>query len=251
MRLFRPFGAAFLIALLLSSCARAPQPRMPHQSYQAPVPAPGTGARRDTAHVVAPLETLWRISRIYDVSMRDIMRANNLEAPRDLKMGQRLVIPGAAAARPVFPLYTSHKWKYIIIHHSVTEGGNAFSLYNLHKRRGFDGLGYDFIIDNGTATKADGQIEVSQRWVKQLDGAHCKAGGMNYRGIGVCLVGNFSRDEVSPRQMDALVYLVRTLKDYYHIPLSHILGHGQVHGARTECPGARFPWAEFRRRIAE
>jgi len=42
---------------------------------------------------------------------------------------------------------------------------------------------------------------------------------------------------------------VKELKKYYNIPNSRILGHGQVKGASTECPGKRFPWSEFRRRL--
>lgn len=83
-----------------------------------------------------------------------------------------------------------------------------------------------------------------------MDGAHCKAGNMNSRGIGICLVGNFNIDNVSPKQMDSLVYLVNTLSRNYGIPAVNILGHGQVTGARTDCPGKKFPWREFSARVS-
>lgn len=239
-----------ILPLLLCSCARAPI--IPSTPYSTAPVYPGHGGpviRQDIYHAVGPSETLWRISKMYDVNINDIMRANNLSNKERLERGQRLLIPGAAPLRPVIALYPSSKWKYIIIHHSATDSGNANSLYDLHNRRGFDGLGYDFIIDNGTGGKQDGQIEVSGRWVKQIDGAHCLAGGMNHQGIGVCLVGNFSRERVSKKQMDSLVYLVNMLSKYYKIPRSRILGHGQVPGAATECPGMQFPWSEFRSRF--
>ena len=72
---------------------------------------------------------------------------------------------------------------------------------------------------------------------------------MNHQGIGICLVGNFSKERVSPRQLDSLVYLVNLLRKYYAIPSSNILGHGQVPGAATECPGLYFPWTEFRSKL--
>jgi N-acetyl-anhydromuramyl-L-alanine amidase AmpD len=50
---------------------------------------------------------------------------------------------------------------------------------------------------------------------------------------------------VPEKQMEALVYLVNILRKYYKIPQGHILGHGQVPGAKTECPGKYFPWREF------
>jgi N-acetylmuramoyl-L-alanine amidase len=234
----------------LCSCAHAPLPSGTPYSTAPIYPGPGGPVvRQDIYHSVGPSETLWRISKMYDVKMDDIMRANRLSSKEKLERGQRLLIPRAAPLRPVIALYPSSRWKYIIIHHSATDDGNANSLYDLHNRRGFNGLGYDFIIDNGTGSKQDGQIEVSGRWVKQIDGAHCLAGGMNHQGIGICLVGNFSRERVSGRQLDSLVYLVNMLRKYYHIPLSNILGHGQVPGAATECPGLRFPWDEFKAKL--
>jgi len=187
---------------------------------------------------------------MYDVSIEAIMKANNLESATSIKVGQSLVIPNAAALRPVVTLYKNNKWKYIIIHHSATDIGNALSLNQLHLRRGFiNGLGYHFIIDNGTFGKADGQLEASPRWIKQMDGAHCKASGMNQVGIGVCLVGNFSKEKVSEKQMNTLIFLVNTLRKYYNIPEKNIMGHGQVPGAATECPGLNFPWEEFWTRL--
>jgi len=194
-------------------------------------------------HIVAPGETLWRISKTYDVSIEDVMRANSLIQPNKLEMGQELLIPKAIPARSVISLYPSNKWKYIIIHHSATDVGSALKFHYAHKRRGFSqGLGYHFVIDNGSSDKPDGHIEVSPRWIKQQDGAHCKAAGMNHKGIGVCLVGDFSGEYVSEKQLSSLVYLVNLLRRYYNIGLNNIMGHGEVPGASTECPGRRFPW---------
>ena len=98
---------------------------------------------------------------------------------------------------------------------------------------------------DGKPAEPEGYIEVSPRWIKQQRGAHCKADGMNFKGIGICLVGNFSKHRVSVKQIESLVYLVRILKKYYDIPNRNIIGHGSVKGAATECPGSKFPWREF------
>ncbi|MFA5119212.1 MAG: N-acetylmuramoyl-L-alanine amidase [Candidatus Omnitrophota bacterium] len=238
-------------ALGLSSCARAPV-RGPGVYPSGEVFPPQTAhvTRQNICHIVGPGETIWRISKMYDVDMRALMRKNNLKHPTDLKMGQQLMVPAAAPVRPVIPLYNTAQWKYIIVHHSATDEGNALSLFDLHLKRGFtSGLGYHFVIANGSCGKIDGQIEASPRWIKQMDGAHCKASGMNHQGIGICLVGNFSKELVPEKQLDALVYLVKVLKKQYKVPYENILGHGQVPDARTECPGTRFPWEEFHRRI--
>lgn len=238
------------MSIILTSCATAPvkPPIIPTREIYPEITAPIS--RQDIHHVVAPGETLWRLSKMYDVSIEDIVRINDLRSRTELEIGQRLLIPNAAPIRPVVPLYRSSKWKYIIIHHSATDEGSAMYFNTVHHIRGFwKGLGYHFVIDNGTKGKLDGQIEVAPRWLKQQDGSHCKAAGMNRKGIGICLVGNFSKETVTEEQMKSLVYLVNLLRDYYNIPVENILGHGQVSGARTECPGKGFPWKEFYKRI--
>jgi len=230
--------------IILSSCVT-----VPYTPVKTPIvaPPPPHVFRQDIFHTVAPGETLWRISKVYDVDIDDIMRANRLNKRTELTMGQRLLIPGAMPATSVIPLYPSNKWRYIIIHHSASEEGSALLFHRSHTNyRGFSrGLGYQFVIDNGSYEKPEGYIEVSPRWIKQQDGAHCKASGMNHKAIGICLVGNFSKEDVSDKQLSSLVYLVNILKRYYNIPQRNILGHGQVRGANTECPGKRFPWNKF------
>jgi len=166
-----------------------------------------------------------------------------------LKIGQRIIIPHASKIKPVISLIPSKKWRYIIIHHSATDQGNSTDIHYSHLRRGWDGAGYHFIIDNATRGKQDGQIEITPRWLKQQDGAHCKAADMNTKGIGICLIGNFSEQRLSRKQMNSLVHLVNELKYYYKIPSRNIMGHGQVYGAKTECPGKNFPWQAFIRKL--
>lgn len=242
-----------LFPLSVSSCVTIPEQKPAPISLQPPTPVvemPVPVIRHNVIHQVAPGETLWRISKMYDVDIEKIMAANGIRYAEEIKMGQRLLIPNAAPIKPIIPLYPSRKWKYIVIHHSATDEGNALYFNKAHLKRGFwRGVGYHFVIDNGTMGKMDGQIEVTPRWIKQQDGAHCRASRMNYEGIGVCLVGNFSIERVSEKQMDSLVYLVDLLRRYYNIPIRNILGHGEVPDAATECPGRRFPWDEFYLRL--
>lgn len=234
-----------LLVFFLSSCATS------GGSRSGAVCPTYDGVRQTTYHSVAPGETVWRIAKMYNVEVEEIVRANNIGDVSDIDIGAKLRIPNAAGRKNVLTLYPSSKWKYIIIHHSATDYGSSEEFNKAHLKRGWEGVGYHFVIDNGTCGKEDGQIETTPRWINQQRGAHCKADGMNYKGIGICLVGNFSERNggVSSKQMDSLVYLVTKLKNYYDIPDSRILGHGQVKGAKTECPGKRFPWSTFKRRI--
>lgn len=244
------------LLIFLSSCARAPvrditlHPSVAPQTMPEKIISPVEIPRQDVVHEVGPGETVWRISKMYDVSIEDIAKANNLADITQLEKGQRLIIPKAAPLRSIIPLYPNNMWKYIIIHHSATDVGNALSFDYIHShKRLWKGLGYHFVIDNGTADRKAGHIEISPRWLHQEYGAHCKADEMNYKGIGICLVGNFNDEHVSLEQMDSLVYLVSILKKYYNIPDSHILGHGKVEGAKTDCPGKNFPWDEFHAKL--
>ena len=240
---------SFFMVLGLSSCTTTHMARPSVDSAVYDASAIPSHMRQGIYHSVAPGETLWRIAKMYEVDAETIKEVNRIRDVRDMDIGRRLYIPGAAPRKHVITLYPNRKWKYIIIHHSATDHGSSMQFNKAHLSRGWKGVGYDFIIDNGTCGKDDGQIETSPRWIKQTDGAHCKAGGMNEKGIGVCLVGNFSREKVSARQMDSLVYLVNKLRKFYRIPRRNIMGHGQVPGARTECPGTRFPWKRFWARL--
>lgn len=207
-------------------------------------------AARAVYHTVAPGETLYRIGKTYGVSVDDLMRANRIRDPSKLKQGQTLYIPGVrradTAAYPSIPLYPdTGRWLYIVVHHTATHEGDKAEIDRIHRNRGFGELGYHFIIDNGTRGKENGQIEVGNRWINQLDGAHAKADNMNHKGIGIALIGNFSEENLSETQLQALVHLVKTLRDHYHIPKWRVIGHRDVSGAATECPGNYFPWKRF------
>ncbi len=234
-----------------SGCAS--QPRSIQSMGMAPVSVYGQGAGQiphDVYHVVGPQETLWRISKTYGVNMQAIMKANNLNDPKKINNGQQLLIPNTSGAKPVVPLYPTKRWTHIVIHHTATHDGDAFTIDKLHHNRGFwNGLGYHFLINNGTNGKEDGQIQVGPRWIKQMDGAHANADGMNEKGIGIVLVGNYSERQVTAKELDSLVFLVKILRDYYNIPESHIIRHCDVPGKHTECPGLNFPWSEFKRRV--
>ena len=239
----------FLCMLMLSSCAGSPSAPVVYTPGEI-APAPFHPIiRQDIYHVVAPGETLWRISKTYNVQIEDIMRTNKLDSKNELTRGQRILIPFAAPARPVIPLFPSRKWQYIIVHHTATDEGSALFLDESHKNRGWKSLGYHFLINNGTQGKPDGHIEASLRWIHQEDGAHCKASSMNRIGIGIAIVGNYSHEKPSQKQLDTLVYTVNVLKKYYNIPTHNIMGHRDVRGANTECPGNLFPWQAFIRRV--
>lgn len=159
--------------------------------------------------------------------------------------------PASAQAVPVWqPQVAERKWRYIIVHHSATDKGSAAFFDRVHRDQGWEGLGYHFVIGNGTMNVADGQIEPGPRWREQRGGAHCKVRGrpeFNEYGIGICLVGNFNNGLPSEAQMRSLAALIRRLQARYDIPKSRIQGHGSLKA--TDCPGKKFNMDDLYRRL--
>ncbi|MFQ5965512.1 MAG: peptidoglycan recognition family protein [Candidatus Scalinduaceae bacterium] len=143
------------------------------------------------------------------------------------------------------------EWKYIVLHHSATNEGNAhtFDRYHTEKRKWSNGLAYHFVIGNGTRS-GDGEIEVGSRWKKQIHGAHTANIELNRVSIGICLVGNFEdSNEPTYNQFESLVSLVNYLSNRYNIPKSNIIRHNQVAQKNTACPGKHFHYQDLIKRL--
>jgi len=63
-------------------------------------PAPPPPAGESVVHVLRPGETIYRLSRYYDVSVEAIVRANHIRDVADVPVGARIVIPGARHPAP-------------------------------------------------------------------------------------------------------------------------------------------------------
>ncbi len=140
-----------------------------------------------------------------------------------------------------------NKWQYVVLHHSATDEGNAnnFDKYHRDEKKWEHGLAYHFVIGNGNGS-GNGEIEVGDRWKKQIHGAHTANMDLNRISIGICLVGNFeANNEPTNNQLESLVSLVSYFSEKYHIPKSRIVRHSQVLQKGTACPGKNFPYKQF------
>jgi hypothetical protein len=145
------------------------------------------------------------------------------------------------------------RWQFIVVHNSGTRQGNArvFDYYHRHVRRMQNGLAYHFVIGNGTST-GNGQIEVGDRWRRQINGGHVHSDYLNNISLGICLVGDFNRDQPTRAQLESCEELIRYLRercgkiDRGDIP---VRPHREMNPPRwpTDCPGDVFPYSWFRR----
>jgi hypothetical protein len=148
------------------------------------------------------------------------------------------------------PSALEKRWIAIVIHHSGTANGNAAIFDKRHREENYwDGVGYDFVIGNGTDS-GDGRVEVTFRWRKQITGAHCGGTPGNWANkdaVGICLVGNFNNTVPTARQMQSLVKLTRFLQKRYRISKNRIYSHNTTPGARvTDCAGKNFSIAKLK-----
>ncbi len=235
----------------------------------------------ETTHTVKKGETLSKIAKKYDVSIADIKTKNKLKSDK-ITVGQKLVIPtkqqpaiqtpqktnpNNTVIRPVIEPENSSlddvirftkklsipngRWKYIVVHHSAIERGNAKIYDKNHRSRGMEnGLAYHFVIGNGIDS-GEGQIEIGPRWEKQLAGGHVKSQAVNEIGIGICLVGNFEERKPSQKQLASLYslisYLTKVVNGRYVMKV-----HKEVDGStHTLCPGKNFPIRELHKKFPD
>ncbi len=145
------------------------------------------------------------------------------------------------------------RWKFIIVHNSGTRQGNAraFDYYHKRVRRMKNGLAYHFVVGNGRSS-GDGEVEVGDRWRRQINGGHVHSDYLNNISLGICLVGDFNRDQPTRAQLEATEELIRYLRercgkaDGRSIP---VRPHREMNPPRwaTDCPGDDFPYGWFRR----
>ncbi len=145
-----------------------------------------------------------------------------------------LAPPSDVAMRP---------WQHLVIHHSASERGTTETIDQWHRKHNkWDGIGYHFVIGNGR-DMALGRIDATFRWREQREGAHAGGGEQgrpyNQLGLGICLLGDLDQHPMDPWQERRLVELLVEL--CRHVPTltpASIMGHRDVPGKETKCPGA-------------
>jgi hypothetical protein len=153
-------------------------------------------------------------------------------------------VAGSEANELFYPNKADRPWRYIVLHHSASYGGNYDEIDREHRKLlGFDGCGYHFIIGNGNGS-GDGLIEVAQRWNTQKQGVHCRNArthDVDEYGIGICLIGDLDQQPPTPRQVAATQALVAYLSRRYEIEPIRVTTHAHLAATPTVCPGKFFP----------
>lgn len=134
------------------------------------------------------------------------------------------------------------RWKYVFIHHSKTDAGNAATL-----GESADGLADHFVIGNGDGC-GDGEVQIAQRWHRQKPAGRLPGlQSIDPSCVSICLIGDFNRARPTPTQALRLSQLVTALQARCGIPAAnvHLLeGDGSPAGV-----GRYFPVQSVRQQL--
>ena len=166
------------------------------------------------------------------------------------------------------------RWSHVVVHHSLsadTELVNTVAIRKFHtsfrhygdiiteedyhekKAEGVSGLsrpwkdiGYHWLVERFP----DGVPSVVQGRDMMMHGAHCREQGMNRRGIGVCVIGNFDKAPPPEDIFEKAAFHVSWLCRMYRVPIENIKGHTE-YATYKSCPGKLFDMDYFRERVED
>ncbi len=116
----------------------------------------------------------------------------------------------------------------LIIHCSATPNGrnhDASEIHQWHLDRGWDGIGYHWVIT------VDGKLQAGRP--EYWNGSHAK--GFNSNSIGVCLIGTDDFNDVQWKILENLV-----LEKMIQYPDIKVIGHNEI--SNKTCPGFDVQW---------
>ena len=129
----------------------------------------------------------------------------------------------------------------LVVHHTASPRATTFAdVKRWHLARGWRDIGYhvgirqpadDVAVEVATLRPHDGDSEL-EPWEY---GAHAR--GVNSHSLGVVVVGNYSEGELPPVMRSALVEVLAGLCAVYGLAPDAVVGHREVTGAATACPG--------------
>ena len=119
----------------------------------------------DTTHVVMRGETLYAISRKYQITVAELRAANNMNEQDMLKAGQKLVIPSpdiasavALAGNPVLPQPSNRKTRnYVVVKGDTFYGIARKNGITLSELFAMNGLGNDAVLKAGQSLAVPGE----------------------------------------------------------------------------------------------
>lgn len=134
----------------------------------------------------------------------------------------------------------------IVCHHPVHTSWGVKEIHEFHQKpksqggKGWNGIGYNYFIT------FDGEIQEGRG---RNQGAHCS--GRNDDTLGVCFQGNFETQTMTDAQVKAGAQLIAKLLRDEGLSITDVIGHKDVPGSSTACPGRNFRMNDLKQAILE
>ena len=125
----------------------------------------------------------------------------------------------------------------VIVHCSDSSFGDAAVIDKWHKSRGWDGIGYHYVILNAHPVSSAIEIHSLNGFIEvgrdiEIDGAHTR--GHNHSSIGVCVIGK--NGIYTSEQRESLMLLLSGLCTQFGLdPMECVFGHYEFNDKKT-CP---------------
>jgi len=139
----------------------------------------------------------------------------------------------------------------IIIHHSLTDDNIILKDFNAIKRyhtqvKGWNDIGYHWVLE---------QVSNRYFWIPGRDektpGAHVKEQRMNYKSIGLCVVGNFDKDTPTKEIYQLVAEKCNEIRTRYPgIKVEDVEPHWK-YATYKSCPGNNFDMDEVHKRMSK
>lgn len=111
-----------------------------------------------------------------------------------------------------------------------------------HLDRGWDDIGYHYVIRRNGFVDLGRMSSTSASWVDVYSGPRgAHAAGFNEDSIGICLAGGVdehlvAEDNYTSYQKKVLGSLCRAMVRWYYVPDSRVVGHRDLPGVAKSCP---------------
>ncbi|MGD9318233.1 MAG: N-acetylmuramoyl-L-alanine amidase, partial [Anaerolineae bacterium] len=122
------------------------------------------------------------------------------------------------------------KIRNLIIHHSAapaTVGPRRIAAYHV-KKQDWPGIGYHFVVGEDGALYQGNKVETKSYHAVRA----------NPYGVGICFLGNFTKEVPPPAQLRAGAHLAAWLMQELGIELDQVKGHKEF--MQTGCPGVQW-----------
>jgi|GEM_PF-7036732 len=128
-----------------------------------------------------------------------------------------------------------NKPERIILHHSLTDDGKVSSSFEAIKRyhvvnNGWSDIGYHLILEY-----VNNKLVWRQGRAFETRGAHTKEQNMNFKSIGICVVGNFDKDFLTDDHIQMILQKQQELQILFNRPMP--LEFHRDYATYKSCPG--------------